>query len=131
MSISLLLAQVSTALLLALHGGESDFKHRPKPGDGGKALGALQIHDIAIRDVNRVYGSSYSHADALDRDKAYTICKLYLTHWGKYYTRKTGKPPTPEVYARIWNGGPTGWKKPSTVKYWRKRVKPYFDNNGR
>ena len=28
--------------------------------------------------------------------------------------------PTYEVYARIWNGGPDGWKKRSTLKYWKK-----------
>ena len=33
-------------------------------------------------------------------------------------------PTTAETYARIWNGGPDGWRKPTTAAYWRKvRVK--------
>ena len=36
------------------------------------------------------------------------------------YTRRTGRIPTAETYARIWNGGPDGWKKPTTAAYWRK-----------
>lgn len=30
------------------------------------------------------------------------------------------RPPTVEVYARIWNGGPEGWRKSSTLAYWRR-----------
>ena len=43
---------------------------------------------------------------------------LYLSYWGEEYERTTGRPPTNEVYARLWNGGPTGWRKESTADYW-------------
>ena len=39
--------------------------------------------------------------------------------------KETGKKPTDEVLARIWNGGPRGWKKKSTRKYWLARVLPW------
>ena len=89
-------------------------------GDGGKALGCLQIHAIYVRDVNRIAGTEYTHTDAFDRVKSITMTGIYLAHYGKRYTRITGKPVTYEVLARIHNGGPDGWKKPATLKSWKK-----------
>lgn len=90
-------------------------------GDNGKAKGCLQIWDVVIQDVNRVYGTTYKHDDAFVREKAIDIATKYLNHWGKYYKKMTGKPLTYEVLARIWNGGgPSGWKKDSTISYWTK-----------
>jgi len=118
---------VSAALLLALHGAECDLKTNPPPGDGGKALGVLQIRQEVIDDVNRIYKTKYVHTDALNKTKAFEICKLYLKHWGARYRKETGLAPTDEVLARIWNGGPKGWKKTATVKYWVIRVTPYIN----
>lgn len=58
--------------------------------------------------------------DAYHKDTSKDIALLYLTYWGHHYKEVTGKCPTAETYARIWNGGPDGWKKRSTVKYWKK-----------
>ena len=89
-------------------------------GDGGKAIGILQIHACVIVDVNRVHGTSFSLDDRENPDKSLDIAYLYLSHWGKSYQRKTGNAPTTETLSRIWNGGPNGWKKEATVKYWNK-----------
>jgi len=89
-------------------------------GDGGKAIGILQIHNCVVADVNRIYGTSYTPEDRGNQDKSLDIAYLYLKHWGKSYERKTGKQPTTETLARIWNGGPNGWNKTSTEKYWAK-----------
>ena len=87
-------------------------------GDGGKALGILQIWDVVIIDVNRAKGTSYVHADAFDPAKARAICRAYLSI---YCTeRRLGRKPTMEDAARIWNGGPNGHKKAATKKYWHK-----------
>jgi len=87
-------------------------------GDGGKALGILQIWEVVIIDVNRAKGTSYVHADAFDPVKARAICKAYLSI---YCTeRRLGRQPTMEDAARIWNGGPNGFKKAATEKYWHK-----------
>lgn len=121
------LVSVSAALLMALHGAEADLRPNPPPGDRGKALGVLQIRVEVIKDVNRVYHTRYVHRDALDPKKSFEICRLYLGYWGKHYTKHTGKQPTNEVYARIWNGGPDGWKEKQTRKYWMTRVLPYLN----
>jgi hypothetical protein len=89
-------------------------------GDNGRAVGCLQIWEVVIKDVNRVYHTNYKATDRTDRKKSIQICRKYLVIWGKHYEKVTGKKCTLEVLARIWNGGPNGWKKDSTIKYWNK-----------
>jgi len=111
-------------LLNALEIVESNGK-KNAIGDNGKAKGILQIWDVVVQDVNRVYKTTYVHDDAFDPVKARDIAKKYLTFWGKRYNVNTGEEPTYEVLARIWNGGPKGYRKDATIKYWNK-VKSYL-----
>lgn len=108
------LPMLIAALVTVESGG--DFR---AVGDGGQALGILQIHKEIIVDVNRIYKTSFRHEDALNPVLAKEICELYL----KYYA-----PPnaTAEQCARIWNGGPAGHKKSSTEKYWQKVRKEFY-----
>jgi hypothetical protein len=93
-------------------------------GDNGKAFGCLQVWDICVQDVNRVYKTSYTHKQMMDRYTACEVCYLYLLHWGQKYCRRRGiKDASYEVLARIWNGGPRGYQNPKTEEYWTK-VKP-------
>jgi len=89
-------------------------------GDGGKAIGALQIHKAVVIDVNRITGSTYRHQDMTNRAQARAVCEAYLKHYGK--------GATPEQLARRWNGGPTGDRKTSTEAYWSK-VKKQMSKN--
>ena len=89
-------------------------------GDCGKAKGCLQLWEIYVDDVNRIYKTAYVHDDAFDMYKAHEITFLYLMHYGKRYEKLTGKTATIEVLSRIHNGGPDGWKNPKTEKYWKK-----------
>ena len=104
-------------LIPALEQVES--KGDPKAvGDKGKAFGILQIWEVVIIDVNRAKGTSYTHEDAFDPEKARAICRAYLSI---YCTeRRLGRKPTMEDAARIWNGGPNGFKKAATIGYWAK-----------
>lgn len=87
-------------------------------GDNGRAYGCLQIWDVVVKDVNRVYGTRYTHADAFVREHAINICKKYLSI---YCTpQRLGRTPTLADAARMWNGGPTGHKKTATLNYWKK-----------
>lgn len=94
-------------------------------GDKGKAVGCLQIWTVVVDDVNQVSKKKYSYSDRKDRAKSIEICKAYLNRWGNYYQKKTGKVPTQEVYAKIWNGGPNGHKNARTDQYWTK-VRAYL-----
>ena len=89
-------------------------------GDDGRAVGILQIHAECIQDVNRITGKNYTLEDRKDAAKSRAICSAYLSHYGKIYERRTGKRATAEVLARIWNGGPTGYRRNGTRAYWRK-----------
>lgn len=113
------IAQVPSKLLDAIAVVESGNK-ADAVGDGGKSVGAYQIGKLYVDDVNAIYGTDYKYSDRTDPKLSREITLKYLTHYGKVYTRKTKKQPTAEVYARIHNGGPNGWKKPATIKYWRK-----------
>lgn len=87
-------------------------------GDGGLAFGSLQIHKGVVLDVNRVYGTNYTHQDAFDRSKAVDMFRKYLAIYA--VERRLGREPTLEDKARIWNGGPNGFRKDATRRYWEK-----------
>jgi hypothetical protein len=89
-------------------------------GDNGKALGCLQIWLCVVVDVNDKYGTSYTHKESFYRNNACEISTLYLTRWGKHFQKTYEQLPSTEQLARIWNGGPYGYKKTATVKYWNK-----------
>jgi len=84
-------------------------------GDGGDAHGRYQIHRSAVRDVNHSYLTAYHIRDAHDPVKAERIALLYL--W-----RYTADVPNANIEnaARIWNGGPDGWRESATLGYWHK-----------
>jgi hypothetical protein len=85
-----------------------------------KAYGVLQIRKPYLDDVNKIAGTSYTIKDMKNPVKARWAAKVYLNYYGEKYEDKTGNTPTLEVYARIHNGGPNGWKKASTNDYVRK-----------
>ena len=89
-------------------------------GDNGKAAGCLQIHKCVVDDVNRFAHTHYDYRSRLNPQDSIDICTAYLYHYGRRYSLETGELVTPEVLARIWNGGPSGWKKKGTIKYWHK-----------
>ena len=98
-------------------------------GDNGKAHGCLQIHKILVRDVNSIYKTKFTYNDRFNRTKSLAMAHLYLLHYAKQYSKKTGKVPNIEVLARIWNGGPNGYKKQDTKKYWLKVKAQILLNN--
>lgn len=101
------------SLLLAIRAVEST--------NGLTSKNELQIMPICIRDVNRIYGTSYKQSDSWNRVKSEEIAILYLSYWAE----QSRRPKTAELYARIWNGGPDGWKKSCTLPYWHKVKKQY------
>jgi len=99
-----------------------------------KAYGLYQIRKPYLDDVNRIYrkevrekfGRRLTIKDVYGRGSEGTatwVVKAYLSHYGKLYTKKTGRNPTAMVYARIHNGGPHGWRKRSTWGYWLRFIR--------
>lgn len=89
-------------------------------GDNGAAVGVLQIHTICVDDVNRISGLNYTYQDRYDAQKSREMAVIYLTHYGRAYSKKTGQAANMEVLAAMWCSGPTGYKKmdrPGVKKY--------------
>lgn len=93
-------------------------------GDNGKAFGVLQIHKICVDDVNRIYGTTYTHQDAFNEDCAEEIFNLYISYGVKRFKNKYNKEPTEQDIVRMWNGNCyNGYKKKSTLKYYERYKK--------
>lgn len=88
-------------------------------GDGGKAIGPMQIHRVYWQDAvehDPSIGGSYS--DCRDPQYARRIVRAYMSRYAP-------KGASDEVLSRIHNGGPKGHRKAATEKYWvkvRKRL---------
>ena len=98
-------------LLPALEQVESGGRWWVK-GDGGNAVGILQIWPIMVEDVNRIAGTSYTLQDRYSPARSREMARIYFRHYGKNWTM--------EQAARAWNGGPNGHRKEATKIYWEK-----------
>jgi hypothetical protein len=114
--LALLLALCATAhaappasFFRALHIVETSGRTGPILGDGGAALGPLQIHRSYHAD-SRVAGD-YSRV----ADLAYS--KRVATAYLKRYAPAAWKAGDVETLARVHNGGPKGHLKPATKGY--------------
>ena len=76
------------------------------------AVGCLQIRPIMVREINRLLGKdSFKLKDRWSKAKSIEMFNVLRSHTNN---------PTNEKLARNWNGGYTGHKKQSTIKYWNK-----------
>ena len=76
------------------------------------AVGCLQIRPIMVREVNRLLGKdSFKLKDRWSKAKSIQMFNILRSHL---------KGASDEEIARTWNGGYTGHKKQSTIKYWNK-----------
>jgi hypothetical protein len=81
-------------------------------GDGGRAIGPLQIHRPYWQDS----GIPGRFEDC--REPAYAR-KVVLAYWRRYCPEAL-EALDAETLARVHNGGPKGHRKESTVRFWRK-----------
>ena len=79
-----------------------------------------QISDIYIDDLNRIYPHIYPRRCKYDKYASQCMMFDYWRFYAYDYARKTKKPITYEVLARIHNGGPDGMFKATTIPYWNK-----------
>lgn len=95
-----------------------------------KAYGSLQIRQPCVDDVNERAGTDYRAEDMLGNRRLSVWC--FLWYISRYATEeRLGRTPTAEDIARIWNGGPNGYKKKSTHRYWSKVRKELEENRGK
>lgn len=96
-------------------------------GDGGAALGPLQIHRECWADAMDQYAKETGRTVKTCRNQSpyrfvgswlgsVFVARLYF----KRYAKKSWDSGDWEKVARIWNGGPTGHRKKATLPYWEK-----------
>ena len=89
-------------------------------------LGCYQILEpywIDALEQNPSIGGVYE--DVLDKEYSE---KVIYAFWDRYATEeRLGRPVTDEDRARMHNGGPNGYKKDATIKYWNKIKKELND----
>ena len=114
--LALLLALCATAhaappasFFRALHVVETSGRTGPIIGDGGRALGPLQIHRAYHADAR--IGGDYSRCADLDYSKR--VVSAYLQR----YAPAAWESGDVKTLARVHNGGPRGANKAATVAY--------------
>ena len=93
---------------------ESGRRLSPPDGDGGKAVGPLQIWKVRVDDCNRIIGyRRWTYEDRRDWVKSAEMFRVSCMH---YWPSGTA-----EQWARHWNGHPVkGPSDPNTLRYWQK-----------
>jgi|TARA_Y100000052_G_scaffold17861_1_gene17467 hypothetical protein len=87
-------------------------------GDNGLAYGCLQMHKAYVQDAAEYAGRDWKHEDAFDRE---TSIDIFIAYASRYATEeRIGRPVSLQDIARIHHGGPNGWKKESTIEYWKR-----------
>lgn len=87
-------------------------------GDNGNAIGVYQIWKSYWKDARQTSSIGGVYNDCFTPDYADRVVRAYMK---RYATEKRlGREVTQEDIARIHNGGPNGYKKNATVKYWKK-----------
>lgn len=104
---------------------ESHGDLNPKTNDRD-SRGIVQIRVKTVIDCNRIAKLAgdvrrWTLDDRLSVEKSCEMFGVYLGFYGARYCKryKVGRVPF-EVLARIWNGGPDGWRKQTTDDYWAK-----------
>lgn len=113
---------ILNAICLVESGGREDVV-----GDNGKAIGPYQIHREYWQDAlefDPSIGGKYK--DCVSRGYSEKVVAAYM----RRYAQKAWNACDAEVISRIHNGGPQGYKKEATVKYWH-RVRSILVNKDR
>lgn len=84
--------------------------HTTIQGDGGKAYGVYQIHQIMVDDYNRITGKKINHKAVFNQEVAKGVCIAVLTHYAKYIESQ-GYTLTYKHLLFIWNGGGGAWRR--------------------
>ena len=112
------IAEPSQKFWRALHLVETEGRVGPIRGDGGRALGPLQIHRGYWKD-SRIAGK---YEDCASLAYSIRVASAYM----KRYAPKAWKDGDYKSLSRIHNGGPNGGSKAATLRYWdkvRKRMR--------
>ena len=109
----------------ALNQVEAGGKREGVPkGDSGMAIGPLQIHQGAFTDACQHWDLGLKYADCEKWNASMLVACAYFHRYAQRNFRDllSGKAALRDIerLARIWNGGPTGGRRTTTVEYGEK-----------
>ena len=87
-------------------------------GDGGDSIGCYQIQKCYWLDAKEFSDLDGTYLDCYNRGYADRTVRFYMARYAT--ERRLGREVTQEDVARIHNGGPNGYKKECTKKFWEK-----------
>ena len=87
-------------------------------GDGGDSIGCYQIQKCYWLDAKEFSDLGGTYLDCYNRGYADRTVRFYMARYAT--ERRLGREVTQEDIARIHNGGPNGYKKECTKKFWKK-----------
>ena len=87
-------------------------------GDGGNAIGVYQICESYWKDATEFSNLGGKYRDCFIPEYADRVVRCYMKRYAT--PRRLGREATMQDIARIHNGGPNGYKKQATLKYWEK-----------
>lgn len=89
-------------------------------GDSGRGKGRFQIYNICVKGSGLHDLLGYSHNDMFNHKKSVHVFWATMGIFCHTYAQKHGHYPTYEQLARMWCGGPEGYKKNATLNYLHK-----------
>lgn len=116
-------------LLAAIAAVETGHLRDPEAatGDGGSAVGPLQIRQPALDDANRILPRPFALSDCRRRAVADIVAQAYLQLHAATDAGELTEDQAVLYCARIWNGGPAGNRKKSTTDYAARVLNLYLD----
>ena len=87
---------------------------------GGHGKGRFQIYNICVKGSGLHDLLGYSHNDMFKHEKSVHVFWATMGIFCHTYAQKHGKYPTYEDLARMWCGGPEGYKSNATLNYLHK-----------
>lgn len=84
------------------------------------SVGCMQIRPILVKDINRKLKRKYSLNDRYNKELSIKMFNDYMSIYVPKKMNNLSFMEEHEIKSRIWNGGPKGYKKSSTLKYWKK-----------
>ena len=87
---------------------------------GEDAVGITQIRPVMVKECNRIarllgLKARWTLDDRWNPAKSREMYDVYLAYWSARYQARTGKVAGPEIWCKMWNGGPDGWRKSSWI----------------
>lgn len=82
--------------------------------------GRFQIYNICVKGSGLHDLLGYSHNDMFNKEKSVHVFWATMGIFCHTYAQKHGKYPSYEDLARMWCGGPEGYKKNATLNYLHK-----------